>query len=257
NLPPQLIEKMISLALSPATLISRIALVIDSRGGIFLEEADRALEALKEQVDFRMVFLEASDDVLVRRFDATRRKHPLESHDVVSGIKRERELMRSFRDRADLIIDTSELSSRDLRMKMSGYFGGDDATDGMKTTIMSFGYKYGLPLDADMVLDVRFLPNPHWIDELRPFTGLDQEIRNFVLNQDATGTFMERVKDLLAVLLPGYQEEGRHYLTIAVGCTGGRHRSVVLADDIGAFMNEKGFQAKVIHRDVERSPRVS
>ena len=257
NLPPQLIEKMISLALSPATLISRIALVIDSRGGIFLEEADRALEALKEQVDFRMVFLEASDDVLVRRFDATRRKHPLESHDVVSGIKRERELMHSFRDRADLIIDTTELSSRDLRMKMSGYFGGDDATDGMKTTIMSFGYKYGLPLDADMVLDVRFLPNPHWIDELRPFTGLDREIRDYVLGQDATGTFMERVKDLLAVLLPGYQEEGRHYLTIAVGCTGGRHRSVVLADDIGSFMNEKGYQAKVIHRDVERSPRVS
>jgi UPF0042 nucleotide-binding protein len=257
NLPPQLIEKMMSLALSPSTLISRIALVIDSRGGIFLEEADRALEALKEQVHFRMVFLEASDETLVRRFDATRRRHPLESDDVVAGIKRERELMSSFRDRADLIIDTTQLSSRDLRMKMSGYFGGDDTSEGMKTTIVSFGYKYGLPLDADMVLDVRFLPNPHWIDELRPFTGLDQVIRDYVLKQDKTGPFIDRVKDLLAVLLPGYQDEGRHYLTIAVGCTGGRHRSVVLADDIGNFVNEKGFQAKVIHRDVERSPTVN
>jgi len=257
NLPPQLIEKMMSLALSPSTLISRIAMVIDSRGGIFLEEADRALEALKEQVHLRMVFLEASDETLVRRFDATRRRHPLESDDVVAGIKRERELMSSFRDRADLIIDTTQLSSRDLRMKMSGYFGGDDASEGMKTTIVSFGYKYGLPLDADMVLDVRFLPNPHWIDELRPFTGLDQVIRDYVLKQDATGPFIDRVKDLLAVLLPGYQDEGRHYLTIAVGCTGGRHRSVVLADDIGNFVNEKGFQAKVIHRDVERSTTVN
>ena len=257
NLPPQLIEKMMSLALAPSTLITRIALVIDSRGGIFLQEADKALEALKEQVDFRMVFLEASDDCLVRRFDATRRRHPLESDDVMAGIQRERELMGSFRDRADLIIDTTQLTSRDLRMKMSGYFGGDDTSEGMKTTIVSFGYKYGLPLDADMVLDVRFLPNPHWIDELRPFTGLDQKIRDYVLEQEATGPFVERVKDLLAVLLPGYQNEGRHYLTIAVGCTGGRHRSVVLADDIGVFVNEKGFQAKVIHRDVERSPAVN
>lgn len=255
NLPPQLIEKMISLALAPGTLISRIALVIDARGGTFFEEADKALEALKEQVRYRLVFLEASDDVLVRRFDATRRRHPLGSHDnLVAGIQQERELMGSFRSRADLIIDTSELSSRDLRTRISAYFGGEDSSDGIKATVVSFGYKYGLPLDADMVLDVRFLPNPHWIDELRPFTGLDDAIRTYVLEQPATASFLERTKDLFEVLLPGYKEEGRQYLTVAIGCTGGRHRSVVLADEIAGFIDQKGYPCKVIHRDVERSP---
>jgi UPF0042 nucleotide-binding protein len=255
NLPPQLIEKMISLALAPGTLISRIALVIDARGGTFFEEADKALAALKEQVRYRLVFLEANDDVLVRRFDATRRRHPLGGQDnLVAGIQKERELMVSFRNRADLIIDTSELSSRDLRTRISAYFGSDDVSDGIKATVVSFGYKYGLPLDADMVLDVRFLPNPHWVDELRPFTGLEEQIRKYVLGQPATGTFLERTKELFEVLLPGYKEEGRHYLTVAIGCTGGRHRSVVLADEIAGFIDAEGYSCKVIHRDVERSP---
>jgi len=254
NLPPQLIEKVISLATSPGNLISRIALVIDARGGAFFEEADKALEALSEQVDFRMVFLEASDDVLVQRFDATHRRHPLVGGDALTGVREERDLMQSFRERADLIIDTSALTSRDLRLRMSAYFGGEEGADGVKTTVVSFGYKYGLPLDADMVLDVRFLPNPHWIDELRPYNGLDEKIREYVLAQPGTRPFIERTQGLFDLLLPAFREEGRHYLTIGIGCTGGRHRSVVLAEEIRSFIEERGFPANVIHRDVERSP---
>lgn len=254
NLPPQLIEQMINLALSPGNLISRIALVIDARGGAFFKEAEAALEALTGRVEYRLLFLEADDDILVRRFDATRRRHPLASgDDLVSGIQEERKLMTWLRDKADLIIDTSRLNSRDLRQKMATYFGGATGEE-MKTTVVSFGYKYGLPLDADIVLDVRFLPNPHWMDDLRPFDGRQDPVRDFVLGQDATTVFLERVRDLFAVLLPGYQEEGRRFLTVAVGCTGGRHRSVVLSEEIARFIEEKGYPATVVHRDVDRSP---
>ena len=254
NLPPQLIEQMINLALSPGNLITRIALVIDARGGVFFKEAEAALAALSESVKYQLVFLEADDDILLRRFDATRRRHPLaDGDDLVSGIKEERKLMRWFRDKADIIIDTSGLNSRDLRQKMAAYFGGDVGED-MKTTVISFGYKYGLPLDADIVLDVRFLPNPHWIDALRPFDGRDGPVRDYVLDKETTAQFLERTRDLLAVLLPGYQEEGRRFLTIGVGCTGGRHRSVVLADELSRYIAEKGYAVSVVHRDVDRSP---
>jgi UPF0042 nucleotide-binding protein len=254
NLPPQLIGQMIQLSLQPGNLIARIALVIDARNGSFFKEAEAALEALQATIDYRLVFLEAEDEVLVRRFDATRRRHPLaEGDDLLSGIREERRAMAWFKNKADLIIDTSLLSSRDLRQKMAGYFGGQQG-DEMRTTIVSFGYKYGLPIDADIVLDVRFLPNPHWIDELRPFDGRDQQIRDYVLDKEATTEFLARLQDLLTTVLPGYQEEGRHFLTIAVGCTGGRHRSVVLSEEIGAFIRNKGLPVNVVHRDVDRSP---
>ena len=254
NLPPQLLEKMIALALAPGTLISRIALVVDARGGTFFLEALGALDALKEQVDYRLVFLEASDEVLVRRFDATHRRHPLVTDDNVEmGVREERELMMPFRARADLIIDTSDMNARDLRLKIGAYFGGEGEGDDLKTTVVSFGYKYGLPVDADIVLDVRFLPNPHWIEELRPFDGRDDKIQDYVLAQDGTTLFLDRVRSLFQVLLPGYREEGRHYLTVAVGCTGGRHRSVVLADVLAEHFNSSGYSSKVLHRDVDRA----
>jgi UPF0042 nucleotide-binding protein len=255
NLPPALIDKMLSLALAHSD-ITRIALVIDARGGMFFDEATDALENLRRDTcNFRLVFLDASDDALVRRFDANRRRHPLATDDTVAdGIKRERQRMRSFRDGADLVIDTSDLSVRDLRTKLGAYFEEAVPPEGLKTTVISFGYKFGLPLDSDIVLDVRFLPNPHWVEGLRELTGLDDAVRAYVLEQDATIDFLARCKDLLAVLLPGYEAEGRHYLTVAIGCTGGRHRSIVLAEDIGALIREKGFAAKVIHRDVERAP---
>jgi RNase adapter protein RapZ len=255
NLPPQLISKMLSLALGSGHDIDRIALVIDARGGTFFEDAMRELAKLRRDVcNYRLVFLEASDNILVRRFEANRRRHPLAAGGTVAdGIRRERDLMTPFREGADLIIDTSDLSVRDLRRRMGAVFEEESPSEGLKTTIISFGYKFGLPLDADLVLDVRFLPNPHWVEGLRELTGLDEPVREYVCLQEATGPFIDRVTDLLALLLPGFQQEGRHYLTIAVGCTGGKHRSVVLAQEIGAFINDKGYPARIVHRDVGRS----
>jgi RNase adapter protein RapZ len=254
NLPPQLIQKMMALIIAPGNDIKHIALVIDARGGTFFSEASRALDKLRRDVcNFRLVFLEASNEVLVRRFDASRRRHPLAADDRVEvGIQRERELMTPFRDGADLIIDTTDLSVRKLRAKIAGSFQETTPTEGLKITVISFGYKYGLPLDSDMVFDVRFLPNPHWVDELRPLHGLDLPVREYVLSQGATHDFIVRTKDMFSVLLPGYHNEGRHYLTVGVGCTGGRHRSVVLAEEIGNLIREQGFSVKVIHRDVDR-----
>lgn len=254
NLPPALMKTMIKLALSPGNELKRIALVIDARGGTFFTEAAQELENLRRNVcNYRLLFLEASDDALVRRFEANRRRHPLTSDDRVAvGIQRERDLMRPFRDGADLIIDTSEMSVRDLRTRIGAYFEGAAATEGLKTSVISFGYKFGLPLDADIVLDCRFLPNPHWVDELRPYTGLEQAVRDYVLEQEGTGEFMRRVTELFSLLLPGYEGEGRHYLTVAIGCTGGRHRSVTLAEELGTFIEKEGYAVKVIHRDIER-----
>lgn len=256
NLPPVLISKMLSLALAPGNDIKRIALVIDARGGTFFPEANEALAKLRREVgNFRLIYLEASDEALVRRFDASRRRHPMAlDNRVIVGIQKERSLMSRFRDGADLIIDTSDMNVRALRTKLGAFFEEASPVEGLKTTVVSFGFKFGLPLDADIVLDVRFLPNPHWVDELRPLTGLDRPVRDYVIDQEMTGDFLDRTRDLLAVLLPGYQAEGRHYLTVAVGCTGGRHRSVVLADEIATFIRDKGFGAKVVHRDVERAP---
>ena len=253
NLPPALIAKMLSLAMAPGNDIDRIALVIDVRGGAFFGEAERELAKLRREfVNFPLVFLEPSHDVLERRFVASRRRHP-PSDRLVTGIQQARELTRPFREGADLILDSSELSVRQLRRRMATYFSADHMAEGLQTTLISFGYKYGLPMDADIVLDVRLLPNPHWIDGLRELTGQEEPVRDYVLAQDLAVDFMSRVKDLLALLLPGYQSEGRHYLTIAIGCTGGRHRSVVLSEEIGSFIQEKGYFAKVIHRDVERA----
>jgi UPF0042 nucleotide-binding protein len=255
NLPPALIERMLSLALTPAHGLKRIALVIDARGESFFEEAASELERLRGSVGvFRLLFLEASDEVLVRRFEASRRRHPLAAgQGMVVGIHRERALMLPLRGDADLIIDTSELSVRALRRRIAAYFQGDALADGPTTTVVSFGYKYGLPVDADIVLDVRFLPNPHWVDELRPLTGHDRAVRDYVMAQDGTGEFLARTRDLFAVWLPGFREEGRPYVTVAVGCTGGRHRSVVLAKEIAATISEKGFSVNVVYRDIDRS----
>lgn len=256
NLPPALIRTMLTLALAPGNDIKRIALVIDARGGTFFNEAVAELDKVRREVaNYRLVFFEATNDALVRRFDATRRRHPLALEDRVEvGIQRERDLMERFREGADLVIDTSDLSVRALRTKLSAYFEVDAAAEGIKTTVISFGFKHGLPLDADIVLDVRFLPNPHWVEGLRELNGLDRPVKDYVLEREVTQAFLARAQDLLAVLLPGYQEEGRHYLTIALGCTGGRHRSVALAQEIGDFISEKGFSVKVIHRDVHSAP---
>jgi UPF0042 nucleotide-binding protein len=256
NLPPALISKMLSLTLAPGNRINRVALVIDARGGAFFNEAAKAIDQLRRGVrSFRLVFLTASDGVLVRRFDATRRRHPLAPEGrVLDGIKSERELMDPIREDSDLIIDSSELSVHELRARVSRYFEKEvNDGDDLNTTVVSFGYKYGLPLDADLVFDVRFLPNPHWIESLRPKSGLEQEVRDFVLGRDGAKEFVATVTDLMKVLVPGYRSEGRHYLTIAIGCTGGRHRSVALSEELARSLTEAlELPVQVVHRDVDQ-----
>src|SRR6266508_277026 len=253
NLPPSLIGRVAELALVGRDR-SRVALVVDARGGAFADdvsELQRALEPLRAQtITVRVVFLEASDEVLVRRYEQTRRRHPVAGERVVEAIARERELLRELRASADLVIDTSDLNVHELRNRILAAFADEAA--GMLVTVSSFGFKYGLPLDADVVLDVRFLPNPHWLPSLRPKTGQDRAVRDYVLAQDGTRAFMERVEALLEIALPGYVREGKHYLTVAIGCTGGRHRSVVLADELGRWLGERSFRVNVTHRDMER-----
>ena len=253
NLPPSLIGRVAELALVGRDQ-SRVALVVDARGGAFADdvsELQRALEPLRAQtITLRVLFLEASDEVLVRRFEQTRRRHPVAGERVVEAIARERDLLRELRAGADLVIDTSDLNVHELRDRILAAFADEAA--GLLVTVASFGFKYGLPLDADVVLDVRFLPNPHWVPSLRPQTGQDRAVRDYVLEQEGTKAFMDRVEALLKIALPGYVREGKHYLTVAIGCTGGRHRSVVLAEELGRWLADRSFRVNVTHRDMER-----
>ena len=256
NLPPPLIGRVADLAMrSRDRSASRVALVVDARGSAFASDVSdlaKALDRLRAQrIKLRVLFLEASDEALVRRYEATRRRHPVPADRVVESIARERELLRQLRAEADLVLDTSDLNPHELREKVLAAFA-DEAADGLLVTVSSFGYKYGLPLDADLVVDVRFLPNPHWVDALRPRTGQHPAVRDYVLRQEETARFLDRLEDLLRVALPGYVREGKQYLTVAVGCTGGKHRSVVLAEELARWLTKEGFRVHVTHRDMER-----
>ena len=253
NLPPALLPKMAELAARPGGPM-RLAIVIDARGGVFFGELSKALEDLKQlHVNYRILYLEASDDSLVNRYEATRHRHPLAPADrVVEGIRKERLMMESLRGEADLVIDTSELTPHDLRDRLREAFADGAADAGLRVSVSSFGFKYGAPRDADLVLDVRFLPNPHWIDELRPLPGTDDRVRAYVAVQPAYRGFSARLRDLLDVVVPGYVGEGKSYLAVSIGCTGGRHRSVVVAEDIAAYFKEKGMSSSLDHRDLDR-----
>jgi UPF0042 nucleotide-binding protein len=253
NLPPALLPKMAELAGSPGGP-GRVAIVVDARGGVFFGELSQGLEELRElRVPARIVFLDASDDDLVNRYEATRRRHPLAPGDrVAEGIRKERLMMESLRADADLVIDTTGLTPHDLRDRMREMFAEAPPEAGLLVSVVSFGFKYGSPRDADMVLDVRFLPNPHWVAELRPLPGTAEKVREYVEGQEEYGTFMHRLEGLLEVLVPGYVAEGKSYLTLAIGCTGGRHRSVVVADDIVDYFRERGHRVSVNHRDLDR-----
>jgi UPF0042 nucleotide-binding protein len=197
----------------------------------------------------RVLFLEASDDALVRRFDSVRRPHPLQGDGLLTdGIARERELLRDLRGEADLVIDTSVLNVHELRAKIEAAFA-DRVSAGLHVTVMSFGYKYGLPVDADVVIDCRLLPNPHWVPELRPLTGLDPKVRDYVFAQNGASEFVDVNADLLRRYRDGYLREGKHYATVAVGCTGGKHRSVAVAEELAGRMRADGVDVRVIHRD--------
>ncbi|HEU5003512.1 MAG TPA: RNase adapter RapZ [Actinomycetota bacterium] len=254
NLPPALIERMASLVSGPGVKVKDVALVVDVRGGEFFPDLEKALAQLRERgIPYRILFLEASDQTIVRRFEATRRRHPLALNDrVIEGIHEERALMAVLREKADLVIDTTEVNVHALRDKIRSFFVDTAPRAGIAVNVISFGYKHGIPLDADLVFDVRFLPNPHWIEELRPLTGRNRRVRGYVLEQEGAKEFLTRLRDMLEFLLPGYVAEGRHYLTFAVGCTGGKHRSVVIADEVTRFLQEKGYPCTVVHRDIDR-----
>ncbi|MEP7033905.1 MAG: RNase adapter RapZ [Actinomycetota bacterium] len=253
NLPPALLPKMAELASKPGGP-GRVAIVLDVRGGVFFGELSKALEELDTlSIPYRILYLEASDEDLVNRYAATRHRHPLAPADrVIEGIRKERLMMESLRGDADLIVDTSGLSPHELRDRLREAFSDAPPEQGLQVSLISFGYKYGSPRDADLVLDVRFLPNPHWIDELRPLPGTDDRVRTYVKGQQTYREFMRRLRSLLGFMVPGFVAEGKSYLTIAVGCTGGRHRSVVIVDELANFFRDKGMPATVDHRDLDR-----
>lgn len=254
NLPPALVPKFAELALTSDGRIRRAALAIDVRGGEFFDDLFTSLDHLEETgVEYQILFLDASDEVLVRRFEETRRKHPLaQAGGILEGIRAERERLQAVKERSDKILDTTALSVHDLRQEIMDTFvrGGREAT--LTVGVVSFGYKYGIPLDADLVLDCRFLPNPHYVEALRPLPGDSPEVRRFVLSQPSTQEFMRRLIELMDFLLPQYLDEGKAHLTVAIGCTGGKHRSVVLADDLGAYLEQRGFKVNLRHRDVRK-----
>ncbi len=251
NMPTALITKVAELRAAPGSTTDRVALVV-GRDVQQLEELDAAVHQLRASGSVvRTLFLEASDEVLVRRFEGTRRRHPLGQEGVTEAISEERRRMEPIRALADVVVDTTDLNVNQLRERLIDLFTTDWA-EPMQISVMSFGFKHGVPLDVDNVFDARFLPNPHWIDELRPLTGLDEPVRDFVLCQPEAKQFVRMVDDLLGFLLPAYVKEGRSYLTVAVGCTGGRHRSVALAEELGARVRGRGYDPAVYHRDLKR-----
>ncbi len=250
NLPTALIGTIVELAAKPTSDIERLALVA---GRQHTEVLSRVGELRADGHDVRMVFLDATTPELVRRYDATRRRHPLadEADGLVESIELERSMLTPVRDAADLVIDTSDLNVHQLKERIDHAF---DAATGsrLQVAVESFGFKHGLPLDADIVMDVRFLPNPHWDDVLRPLTGHDPKVRDYVLETAVGSNFVEQFDALLAMLLPQYQGEGRSYLTVAIGCTGGRHRSVAIAEELAARLRGRGVAVTASHRDLSR-----
>jgi len=253
NLPPVMLPTMLDLARRARGPVPKVAAVVDVRSRAFSSDLKSAIAELNVLgAHPYVVFLEASDETLVRRFENVKRPHPLQETGRVSeGIAAEREQLQSLRAQADLVLDTTALNIHDLRSRMRDAFGAEDET-AIRVTVLSFGYKYGLPVDADMVADCRFLPNPHWVPELAPQTGQDQAVRDYVLGQAGTAEFLRAYTDVLNVTLAGYERGGKHFVTLAVGCTGGKHRSVVIAEEIAARLAESWPGVQVAHRDLGR-----
>ncbi|WP_407924403.1 RNase adapter RapZ [Actinokineospora sp. G85] len=254
NLPPELISTMVELGSQARGVITKVAVVMDVRSRAFTEDLSAIIKDLDARgYKPRVLFLEATDDVLVRRFESVRRGHPLQGEGrLIDGITAERQLLQPLRGEADLILDTSTLSVHQLRAKIEDAFG-TEATTATRVTVLSFGYKYGLPMDSDLVMDVRFLPNPFWIPELKDQTGRDTDVRNYVLSQEGADEFLDRYHELLRLIGAGYRREGKRYLTLAVGCTGGKHRSVAISEELARRLSdEDGMAVKVVHRDLGR-----
>lgn len=255
NLPIDLIPKFADLCSDPASHIDRAAVIVDIREGEALSQLPAMYQSLnRKNTKLSLVFLEASDSALIRRFGETRRPHPLgRDLPVREGIRLERILLKPMRRLADAVIDTSRMNVHELRDFIQGQFGGLKARTAVLISVVSFGFRYGIPNDADLVFDVRFLPNPNYIPRLKNKTGRDAAVRRFIDSHRQTAEFLERLMNLLRFLLPHYIHEGKSYLTIGVGCTGGRHRSVALAEEIGSALTQEGYKIKITHRDIGRA----
>jgi RNase adapter protein RapZ len=254
NLPPELIARMVDLGLAAGSRITQLAVVMDVRSRGFTGDLDWVRTDLATRnITPRVLFLEASDDILVRRYEQNRRSHPLQGNQTLAeGIAAERAMLASVRATADLIIDTSALPVPALRESIEGAFGGETVAY-TSVTVESFGYKYGLPMDADTVMDVRFLPNPHWVDELRRHTGQHPAVREYVLSQPGAAEFLDTYHRLLELVIDGYRREGKRYMTVAIGCTGGKHRSVAMAEALaGRLQGGDQLTVRVLHRDLGR-----
>lgn len=252
NLPPQLLAQAVAHHEVPERR-RRLAVVIDSRAGNPLERLGPAIDELDRQgVQTRVLFLDTEDSLLIRRYEESRRPHPLRQGTIADSIAAERDMLSDLKESADVVIDTTDLNVHDLRRRVTELFSEVQDQRPMRVTVTSFGYKNGIPRDADLVFDVRFLPNPHWIRDLRPLRGTDGPVRDYVLGHAEAAEFLTRVEDLLGFLIPRYEEEGKSYLTIGLGCTGGHHRSVVLAEELETWLEKQGISATVRHRDVDK-----
>jgi UPF0042 nucleotide-binding protein len=254
NLPPGLLPTMIDLAMRASGTIPRIAAVIDLRSSrAFSTDLESSIRELSSRgIRPRVVFLEASDETLVRRFENVRRPHPLqEDGRVVDGIAAERRRLSELREEADLVLDTSALNVHELRARMRDFFG-NPAASALRLSVVSFGYKYGLPVDADLVADCRFLPNPRWVEQLAPLTGQDDRVRDYILAQPGANEFLDAYTATLRITLEGYRQQGKQYVTLAVGCTGGKHRSVAMAEELAGRLDKAGLGIQVVHRDLGR-----
>ena len=251
NLPQSLVESMVELAEASEGAARRMALILDVRSRAFSSDLVGTVQHLRDQgYRPRVIYLESTDESLIRRYGSARRRHPMQGEGRLSdGIAAERTLLAAARGEADLVIDTSDLNVNQLRARVESTFGGGEESR-LVVTMLSFGYKYGLPGDADLVVDVRFLPNPHWVPGLREQTGRDPQVSGYVLGQSGAGDFLDSYVGLLERLLPGYESEGKRDLTVAVGCTGGKHRSVAISEEIGSRLSAGGVPVRVYHRDL-------
>jgi UPF0042 nucleotide-binding protein len=252
NLPPALLAQVVEEVREDRAGM-RLAVVVDARGGTMFDDLEESLAGIRAHgVDLRILFLEAGDNELVRRFESSRRPHPLQqSGGILEGLVRERELLGDLRALADLVIDTSALNVHDLRRKVDAAFGGEEKV-ALRATVMSFGFKYGIPVDADIVCDVRFLPNPYWVPDLRELTGLDPAVSDYVTEPVEARDFLDRQAAILDLVSDGYLREGKRYVTVAIGCTGGKHRSVAMAENLAARLVKVGVEVLVVHRDLGR-----
>ena len=255
NLPITLFPTFVELVDKSQDKVREVALVMDVRGRDFLGGYEQVFQQIRDAGHMvEIVFFDATDEVLIRRFSETRRRHPVQESggSVPEGIRLERELLDGLRRLATLVIDTSELNVHQLKELVSARLKGEKGPAGLTVHLQSFGYRYGIPLESDLVFDVRFLPNPHFVPELKPFPGTDSRVRGYVLEKPAAGVFLVKLQDMLDFLLPAYRQEGKSYLTISIGCTGGRHRSVVITEQLRVFFNGKNVNVKLTHRDVEK-----